>query len=97
MRGMNYEEWIGRERRIRSTLLMSSAEINNKGICRICKDCSEICLCHETNCPNCGGSQIVAQQVNDVEREVQSGNRIRCRFRFGKMNQIEKQEKRRKI
>jgi len=89
---MDYEEWIGRERRIRSTLLMNSAEIRNNGICRICKECSEICLCHEINCPNCGSNQVAAQQVNDLENEVHSGNRIRCRFRFEKMNPIEKNE-----
>lgn len=93
---MDYEEWIGRERRIRATLLMSSAEIRNSGICRICKDCVEICLCHETTCPNCGSDQIVAQQVNDLKKEVQSGNRIRCRNRFENLNQIEIHEERKK-
>ena len=89
---MDYEEWISRERRIRKALLMSSPEIKNKGICRMCQDCGEICLCHEINCPNCGGSKIVDQQFNDVEREILSGNRIRCRFRFKNIYKIEGQQ-----
>jgi len=88
---MDYKEWIDRERKIRSKLLMSSPEIKNKSICRACKDCGEICLCHEINCPNCGGSKIVDHQFYDVEKEVLSGNRIRCRFRFKNIDQIEGQ------
>jgi hypothetical protein len=89
---MDYAEWIGRERRIRSTLLMSSAEIKNSGICRICEDCGEICLCHETNCPNCGGGKIVDHHFCDIEKEVLCGSRIRCRFRFKNIPQIERQQ-----
>ena len=89
---MDYEAWIGRERKIRSTLLMNVPEIKNNSICRVCKDCGEICLCHEINCPNCGGREIGDQQFNDVEKEVLSGRRIRCQFRFKNICQIEWQQ-----
>ena len=90
--GMDYEEWIGRERRIRSTLLMSSPEIQNKRICRVCQDCGEVCLCHELTCPHCGSIEIVDQQFNDVEKEVLSRSRIRCRLRFKNIYKIVEQQ-----
>ncbi len=89
---MDYEEWIGRERKIRVSLLMSSPEIQNKGICRVCQDCAEVCLCHELTCPNCGSREIVDQQFNDVVKEVLSVSRIRCRLRFNNIYQIEGQQ-----
>ena len=70
---MDYEEWISRERRIRLTLLMSSPEIKNESISRVCEDCGEVCLCHELSCPNCGGSKIINQQIKDIERELLDG------------------------
>lgn len=49
-------------------------------------------MCHEINCPNCGGREIGDQQFNDVEKEVLSGRRIRCQFRFKNICQIEWQQ-----
>lgn len=89
---MDYAEWIDRERKSRSALLTSSPEIKNESICRACKDCGEICLCHEINCPNFGGSKIVDHQLYDVEKEVLSGSRICCGFRFKSIDQIEEQQ-----
>jgi hypothetical protein len=85
---MDYEVWISRERRIRAALLMGSPDVQKKGTCRVCGDCGEVCLCHELSCPNCGSREIVDHQFNDVEKEVLSGSRIRCRLRFKSINQI---------
>jgi hypothetical protein len=87
--GITYEQWIARERKIRSALLMDSDQIRNSGICRTCHDCDEICLCHETVCPNCGGTQVADRKVRNLEREVRSRHRIRCRLRFEKIRQSE--------
>ena len=86
---MDYEEWIGREHKIRSSLLLSSSDIQNKGICRVCQDCGEVCLCHEITCPNCGGNEIMQEQSENIESEIISGRRIRCQLRFKKIFQIE--------
>ncbi len=80
---MDYHRWIERERRLRVKLLMQSPEIARKGVFRVCRDCDEVCLCHEAACPNCGGSAI---EETPVEREeVARGLRIRCRLRFSKI------------
>jgi hypothetical protein len=83
---MDYKEWIIRERKIRATLLSNSIEILNKSICRVCEDCDEICLCHETNCPNCGSPRVYSKQVQNLDEVVKNGNRIRCRFRYERIN-----------
>lgn len=83
---MNYQAWIERERRIRAKLLTELPVIWEKRLYRVCQTCEEICLCHENNCPNCNSSSIVQVKLNDIEREVLSGKRIRCRFRFDNLS-----------
>lgn len=77
---MDYEEWIGREKRIRIKLLRDSPVIREKRLYRVCQNCDEICLCHEQACPNCNSNNIVQEKLNDAE--LLGGERIRCRFRF---------------
>lgn len=86
---MDYQGWIGRERRIRVSLLMGSPEIRNERVYRVCKNCGEVCLCYELTCPNCDDYKIIQEQFENVESEVLSGGRIRCRFRFKNIYQIE--------
>lgn len=82
---MNYEEWIGRERRIRTKLLAGSPVILEKRLYPVCQNCGEICLCHEETCPNCNSSNIAQEKLNNIETEVLSGKRIRCAFRFERL------------
>ena len=58
MKTIDYDEWVGRERRVRIKFLMDSPAIIKTGKCRVCQECREICLCHEENCPNCNESNI---------------------------------------
>ena len=65
----DYDEWISRERKIRIELLKSSSLIRESKIYRICKDCGEICLCHEDRCPNCNFYRIIeCLLVEDLEK-----------------------------
>jgi hypothetical protein len=82
---VDYKDWIGRERRLRRKILMDSAVIREKGICRICKECGEICLCHELTCPNCNCKDIIEDKFDNIKAEILNGNRIRCKFRFEKL------------
>jgi Fe-S cluster biogenesis protein NfuA len=75
---LEYEEWIERERRVRTRILMSSPVIAKDGLCRTCQDCGEILLCHEGTCPNCNSGRITSQRIDDALDAA----RIRCRFRF---------------
>jgi rubrerythrin len=76
---MKYDEWIERERRIRANILNSSPLILRERIYRVCKNCGEICLCHEEKCPNCGSDEI----INEVlEKNINIINQIRCKHRF---------------
>ena len=77
---MNYDDWINRERRIRSKFLMASPLVNGTRKYRLCQECGEICLCHEVRCPNCDADNILVRRVKDVQVELVE--RIRCRFRF---------------
>lgn len=77
---MDYLHWIERERRIRLKLLLQSQEIADKGLFRICRNCDEVCLCHETGCPNCGGLTI--GELSVPRDEIVCGWRIRCHLRF---------------
>jgi len=61
---------------------MSSPEIQNKGICLVCQECGEVCLCHEVTCPNCGSVDIVHQKIEEIETELLSEQRIRCKYRY---------------
>ncbi len=79
---MDYNEWIGRERKIRAKLLMSSSVIKNTGVCRVCRSCAEVCLCHELACPNCGSIDIVHEKIEEIETELLSEKRIRCQYRY---------------
>lgn len=82
MNPMDYSEWIGRERRIRIKLLMSSSVIKNTGIFHVCQSCAEVCLCHEFTCPNCGSSDIIEQKIEEKATELLSEKRIRCQYRY---------------
>ena len=77
---MDYDEWISRERRIRANILKNSLVIKNRGTCRVCQYCREICLCHEQTCPNCNADNIAEERIDNIDEEVYK--RIRCRFRF---------------
>jgi uncharacterized OB-fold protein len=84
---MDYDEWISRERKVRTKLLTSSTVMREKKIYRLCQDCGEVCLCHEETCPNCNCNNIVQGKLDDdIEAEVLSGKRIRCIFRFEHLN-----------
>jgi hypothetical protein len=79
---MDYEQWIRRERRIRSKILRDSRLVRESGMCRICEACQEICLCHEESCPNCGGANVCEERVQNLVSELAGGARIRCKHRF---------------
>lgn len=79
---MDYSEWIGRERRIRLKLLMSSPVIKNTWVFHVCRSCAEVCLCHECVCPNCGRSDIADQKIEEIEVALFSEQRIRCQYRY---------------
>ena len=81
-RKIQYDDWIIHQREFRLKLLMDSTEIRQTNIYRICRDCGEICLCREVLCPNCGSAEIDQTRIHDVEKEVISCKRIRCRKRY---------------
>jgi hypothetical protein len=75
---MNYETWIERERKIRLKLITDGLKKSEDNIYRVCRDCDEVCLCHEARCPNCDSSNI-------EERHLMAqciAMRIRCRYRY---------------
>lgn len=76
---MDYPSWIERERRIRLKILEISPAIRSSRIYRVCRECNEICLCHEERCPNCNSPDI---DVVELGSGVDVGTRIRCRHRF---------------
>lgn len=78
---MDYDVWIKRERRIRRKMLADGLQKSKDNIYRVCGDCGEVCLCHETQCPNCDSANIEEHclMVHDV------GSRIRCRLRYVKL------------
>lgn len=78
---MEYEEWIKRERNIRLSILRS--RLFSDGICRICLACDEICLCHETKCPNCNSCDI---QEKFIDPKITISHNIRCRYRFSNLD-----------
>jgi len=82
---MDYEQWIRRERRIRTKILRDSRELRGSGLCRICGDCHEFCLCHEEICPNCGGANILLQRVENLVTELAGAERIRGKHRFDQL------------
>jgi uncharacterized OB-fold protein len=72
---MDYSDWIERERRVRVKILNSAPLIQNEHMYRLCKDCGEICLCHEETCPNCNSQnikqQVLAfQDIHDIEMKI---------------------------
>lgn len=79
---MEWEGWIQSERRIRLKVLSSSPAIQETRAYRTSTGCGEICLCHETACPNCNGGDIAEETLEDVASDVLSGRRIRFRYRF---------------
>ena len=79
---MNYEDWIKRERRIRIEILFSSPDVRERNIFRTCFECEEICLCHETNCPNCNSSDIRSVKIVYNDKDKMLKERIRCNYRF---------------
>ncbi len=89
---MDYQIWIDRERRIRTKLLTGLPVIWEKRLYRVYQMRGEICLCHEDSCPNCNSTIIVQIKIDDIEKEVLSGKRIRCRFRFQNLDGVEELE-----
>jgi len=79
---MNYQEWINREQRLRINILQSSPLIRKDKIFRVCKECKEVCLCHEDTCPNCNSLNISNQTLNFEDNPGCLEARIRCRYRF---------------
>lgn len=77
---MEYPEWIERERRIRTRILLDWPEARDDGVFRICQSCGEICLCSEKTCPNCNVAEITKERIDLAE--LLSGSRIRCQYRF---------------
>ena len=84
---MNYQEWINREKRLRIKILQSSPVVRNDKILRVCKECGEVCLCHEDTCPNCNSLNISNQILNFEDDPICIEDRIRCRYRFMCMNE----------
>jgi hypothetical protein len=85
--GLNYSEWIERERRIRVRILQSSPLVRDGKVFRVCQACEEICLCHEEVCPNCNSLEIkdvklVFLDTNNLKESKYILSRIRCLFRF---------------
>ena len=80
---MDFEIWIDRERKVRIKIIESSSPYMERSVCRVCRACDEICLCHEEKCPNCDSDNIRETQI---ERHILiSGARIRCRLRFNRL------------
>lgn len=79
-----YHRWIERERKIRIELLKTTLAGMDKKVCRICRDCGEVCLCHEENCANCDSSNISLEKlsVSGDEAIAFFGERIRCWYRY---------------
>ena len=59
---------------------MSSAEIREQRVYRICQDCGEVCLCGEIICPNCDSGRIEKERFAPGPMDL--AGRIRCRHRF---------------
>ena len=64
---MDYVDWIMRESKIRIKILLDSPVIRKTGFYRICRDCGEICLCHEKACPNCNKKNISQEKFDKEE------------------------------
>ena len=79
-----YEEWIARERRIRLRLLKNSPQIQATQVYRVCRDCQEICLCHEETCPHCLSVNITEKKLAVFDDETLA-QRIRCQGRYEKL------------
>lgn len=65
--------------------MQSSPAIRNDKIFRVCKECGEVCLCHEDTCPNCNSANISNQRLDLENDTVYLEDRIRCRYRFMRM------------
>jgi hypothetical protein len=74
-----YQDWLERERRIRLRILGQSPEIGASGMYRICADCAEVLLCHEQNCPNCGGRRLNQGKLN--REDLPGRMRLAARWR----------------
>ena len=81
---LDYETWIRRERRLRTRILRNSLQIQATHVFRVCRDCGEVCLCHEQVCPNCGGAGVVEQKLG-ADKVATLETKIRCRKRFEKL------------
>jgi hypothetical protein len=81
---LDYETWIRRERKIRIRILKSSPQIQTTRVYRVCRDCAEVCLCHEEICPNCGGVAVAELKLGPDEI-LNLEARIRCRERFASL------------
>ncbi|MFH1033287.1 MAG: hypothetical protein V1806_02160 [Pseudomonadota bacterium] len=76
----DYQRWIERQRRYRLKALAQSPEARLRGGLRLCAACGEVCLCHEADCPNCGGADIAWGDL--AGGLAAAAGRIRCRLRF---------------
>ena len=79
-RDMDYDQWIERQRRFRLKALAQAPEVAAGGVFRLCARCGEVCLCHETACPNCGSDGIAPARLAGGLAEA--AGRIRCLGRF---------------
>ena len=79
---MGYQEWIGRERKIRAKLILQFHAEGDKNKIRVCFDCREIVLCYETICPNCASKKIALEDSAGADLEKMISGRIHCRNRY---------------
>jgi hypothetical protein len=80
---MDYDQWIERQRCYRLKTLAQAPEVAARGLLRLCADCGEVCLCHETSCPNCGGQASPPARLAGGLAEA--AGRIRCLKRFAEL------------
>ena len=82
---MGYQEWINRERKIRTKLIVQFRAANDTHKIRLCVDCREVVLCYENICPNCASTKISRETIDDRNLEKMIADRIHCRDRYQKL------------
>jgi hypothetical protein len=85
---MDYGRWIARERKVRIKILLSSPQIRDTGVCRVCARCGELCLCHQETCPNCNSDAIGSKRLDGGRIEELAAERVRLRFRFKMLGDV---------
>ena len=78
---MGYHEWITRERKIRTKLILQFHAEGDKHKIRVCANCREVVLCYESACPNCASTEISHEKICDPNIEKMIAGRIHCRDR----------------